>query len=111
MKLVYKTNDMSRAEKIVALLQDANIQVSIEGTHTFNLRKFIPGGALSVWIHDDSKIEEASRVLSRFYEGEQPPDLGVAKFNPASPKTVGWFVILWIVVTIIAIIGLTSSAT
>ncbi len=53
MKLVYRTDDMTRAEEIVTLLLNQNIQASVEGKHTFNLRKFIPGGSLSVWVHDN----------------------------------------------------------
>ena len=107
MKLVYRTDDMSRAEEIVALLLSQNIQASIEGKHTFNLRKFIPGGSLSVWVHDNSKIEEAVKALSEFYKGEEPPNLGVAKANPMSAKAIAWFIILWIVVTIIVVLGIT----
>ena len=110
MKLVYKTNDLSRAEEIVALLHERNIQASIEGKHTFNLGKFIPGGALSVWVHDNSKIDKASEILSEFYRGEQAPDSVTAKFNPMSLKVIGWFVILWIVVTLVLVIGLSSNA-
>jgi len=106
MKLVYRTDDMSRAEEIVALLLNQNIQASIEGKHTFNLRKFIPGGSLSVWVHDNSKIEEAVKALSEFYKGEEPPNLGVARANPMSPKAIAWFIILWIVVTIIVVLGI-----
>lgn len=107
MKLVYRTDDMTRAEKIVALLLNQNIQASIEGKHTFNLRKFIPGGSLSVWIHDNSKIEKAADILSEFYKGEKPPNLGVAKANPMSPKAIALFVVHWVVVTIIVVIGIT----
>ena len=111
MKLVYKTNDVSRAEEIVELLLDRNIQASIEGKHTYNLRKFLPGGALSVWVHDDSKIDKATETLTEFFKGEEAPNLGVAKFNPTSPKVIGLFVILWIVVTIIVVVGISSDAT
>lgn len=106
MKLVYRTDDMTRAEEIVALLISQNIKASIEGKHTFNLRKFVPGGSLSVWVHDNSKIEKAARILSEFYRGEEPPNLGVAKANPMSSKAIAWFVILWIVVTIIVVLGI-----
>ena len=106
MKLVYRTDDMTRAEEIVALLLNQNIQASIEGRHTFNLRKFIPGGSLSVWVHDNSKIEKAVEILSEFYKGGEPPNLGVAKANPMSPKAIAMFIILWIVVTIIVIVGI-----
>jgi len=107
MKLVYRTDDMTRAEEIVALLLNQNIQASIEGTHTFNLRKFIPGGSLSVWVHDNSKIEKAAEILSEFYKSEEPPNLGIAKSNPMSPKAIAIFVVLWIVVTIIVVVGIT----
>ena len=106
MKLVYRTDDMTRAEEIVALLLNQNIEASIEGIHTFNLRKFIPGGSLSVWVHDNSNIEKAANILSEFYKGEELPNLGVARANPMSPKAIAWFVILWIVVTIIVVIGI-----
>ena len=107
MKLVYRTDDMTRAEEIVGLLLDQNIKASIEGKYTFNLRKFIPGGSLSVWVHDNSKIEKASKLLSEFYKGEDPPNLGVAKANLMSPKAIFLFVIAWVVVTIIVAIGIT----
>ena len=106
MKLVCRTDEMTRAEDIVALLLNQNIEASIEGKHTFNLRKFIPGGSLSVWVQDNSKIEIAAKILSEFYKGEEPPNLGVARANPMSPKAVTWFVILWIVVAIIVVIGI-----
>ncbi len=107
MKLVYRTDDMTRAEEIVTLLLNQNIQASVEGKHTFNLRKFIPGGSLSVWVHDNSKIEKAANILSEFYKGEEPHNLGVAKANPMSPKAIAWFVILWIAITIIVVLGIT----
>jgi len=106
MKLVYRTDDMTRAEEIVVLLLNQDIEASIEGKHTFNLRKFIPGGSLSVWVHDNSKIEKATNILSEFYKGEEPPNLGVVKVNPMSPKAIAWFVILWIVVTLIVVLGI-----
>jgi hypothetical protein len=106
MKLVYRTDDMTRAEDIVALLLNQNIEASIEGKHTFNLRKYIPGGSLSVWIHDNSKIEKAAKILSEIYEGEESPNLGVTRANPMSPKAIAWFVILWIVVTIVVVLGM-----
>ena len=107
MKLVYRTDDMTRAEEIVALLLNQNIEASIEGKHTFNLRKFIPGGSLTVWVHDNAKIEKAADILSEFYKGEEQPNLGVAKANPMSPKAIALFVVLWVVVTIIVVIGIT----
>lgn len=106
MKLIYRTDDMTKAEEIVALLFNQGIEASIQGKHTFNLRKFIPGGSLSVWIHDNSKIEKAVKILSEFYKGEEPPNLGIAKTNHMSLKAITWFVILWMVVTIIVVLGI-----
>ena len=97
---------MTRAEEIVGLLLNQNIEASVEGKHTFNLRKFIPGGSLSVWVHDNSKTEKATKILSEFYKSEEPPNLGIAKTNPMSIKAIAIFVILWVVVTIIVVKGI-----
>lgn len=107
MKLVYRTSDLSRAEEIKNRLLDRNIETSIQGKHTHGIHKLIPGGNLSVWVHDNSKIDEAEKILSEFYKNEEPPDLGVSKPNPFSMKSISLFVVVWIVLTIIVVLGIT----
>jgi len=106
MKLIYKTSNLSRAEEIKNVLLDQNIEASIQGKHSHGINKYIPGGNLSVWIHDNAKTEKAERILSDLYKSEGPPDMGVKRFNPFSVSSIGLFVIGWIVLTIIVVLGL-----
>ena len=70
MKLVYKTDNLSRANKILAVLLKAGIKGSIQGKNSYGIREPAFRNVLSVWIHNNNEYINACKALETFYDSE-----------------------------------------
>jgi len=67
MKLIYKTDDIARANLILAVLLRAGIKGSIQGKNSSGINNPAFREVLSVWVHNNDDYAKALNTLEAFY--------------------------------------------
>ncbi len=74
MKLIYKTDDIARANLILAVLLRAGIKGSIQGKNSSDINNPAFREVLSVWVHNNDEYPKARSTLEAFYNSEIDTD-------------------------------------
>lgn len=70
MQLIYKTNDIKRADELQNHLEQAGIAAAVHGAGTYSLVRNKAADAVSVWVVKDEDLPKAQALLGKLFQSE-----------------------------------------